>query len=265
MLHPHQRRLDAGAGELVLGRFGVFLAFERADPHAVDRAPGLLALGDLARVKPDQRQPGALLLGVLGARVGAGLDEVGERIGRRAPVGAGAAAAAARRSAAGGRWSRSPAAAACAPARRSRGRRRTRRRCAPAAGRALRSCRPAARSGPSCGSSRPVRRPARRLRCGTLLMNGTGTLVTYSATPSASASPISRPTIRPSRKPPRCARTSGCGHAAAPGAGGFARHRLGGADAEQRQRVAQHLARGRQQRQPGRASSASSTRKRSAA
>src|SRR5437660_6932713 len=42
------------------------------------------------------------------------------------------------------------------------------------------------------------------LRCGTLLTKGTGVLVTYSATPSASASPINRPTIMPSTKPPRC-------------------------------------------------------------
>ena len=42
------------------------------------------------------------------------------------------------------------------------------------------------------------------VRCGTLLTNGIGTLVTYSATPSASARPISRPTISPIGKPPRC-------------------------------------------------------------
>src|ERR1019366_2927885 len=38
----------------------------------------------------------------------------------------------------------------------------------------------------------------------TLLTNGFGAFVTYSATPRASASPISRPTTRPMTKPPRC-------------------------------------------------------------
>ena len=41
------------------------------------------------------------------------------------------------------------------------------------------------------------------VRCGTLLRNGIGTLVTYKATPRARARPTSRPTIRPMAKPPR--------------------------------------------------------------
>ena len=40
------------------------------------------------------------------------------------------------------------------------------------------------------------------VRCGTLLMKGTGALVMYKATPRAKARPISRPTTRPSTKPP---------------------------------------------------------------
>ena len=60
-------------------RVGVVLAFERADADAVDRAPALLALGQPA-LDAEHRQPGALLLGVLGAGEGAGLDEVGERV-----------------------------------------------------------------------------------------------------------------------------------------------------------------------------------------
>src|SRR5215831_17238366 len=42
------------------------------------------------------------------------------------------------------------------------------------------------------------------VRCCTLLTNGTGALVTYNATPSASAKPTNRPTMRPITKPPRC-------------------------------------------------------------
>src|SRR5262245_47610309 len=42
------------------------------------------------------------------------------------------------------------------------------------------------------------------VRCCTLLTNGTGALVTYSATASASAKPTNRPTIKPITKPPRC-------------------------------------------------------------
>ena len=41
------------------------------------------------------------------------------------------------------------------------------------------------------------------VRWGTLSMKGKGTLVMYSATPKAKASPINRPTIMPRKKPPR--------------------------------------------------------------
>ena len=52
---------------------------ERADADAVDGAPALLALGQPA-LDAEHRQPGALLLGVLGAGEGTGLDEVAERV-----------------------------------------------------------------------------------------------------------------------------------------------------------------------------------------
>src|SRR5262249_40383103 len=73
------------------------------------------------------------------------------------------------------------------------------------------------------------------VRCGTLLTKGTGTLVTYSATPSATA----KPTIRPLTKPPRC------DFIRAPISHSFRR-----ADAQHAQRIANHLAGGAEQRQP---------------
>ena len=63
LLHAHQRRLDTGAGESLLGRVGIGLALERADAHAVHHAAGLLALGDLGR-QPEQRQASHILIKV---------------------------------------------------------------------------------------------------------------------------------------------------------------------------------------------------------
>jgi hypothetical protein len=78
-LNPHQRRVDAGIAELFLGGVGIFLLLERTDADAVHRASALLALGQPA-LHPEHRQPGALLLGILGAGERAGLDVVGERV-----------------------------------------------------------------------------------------------------------------------------------------------------------------------------------------
>ena len=185
------------------------------------------------------RQLGALLLGVFGAREGAGLHEVGERIGRRRPWTRPAAPA----RLAGRGW---PARAVAAG--RPRGaRRRQRPGRRPAARRSRGGSAGAAAAGADGGGSAPgsCRRAAlfgsqfrlrsasaascSAVRCGTLLTNGTGTLVTYSATPSASARPISRPTIRPMTKPPRWRR--GLGHAFMR-VSGLSVHALGRADAE---------------------------------
>ena len=164
-----------------LAAFGVLVPLERADAHAVDHAAGLLALGEAA-FDAQHRQLGALLLGVFAARIGAGLDEVGERA---APVAASVAAGcerAERRRLRRGRCARGRAArpaasafgggagsitvgAASVAGRRppaATGSPPRRPRTPPA--RAPGSCRRARCSDPSCGSSRPRRRPARRSR-----------------------------------------------------------------------------------------------------
>ena len=209
-------------------------------------------------VWPMQRQSRALLLGVFAARVGTGLHEIDERVGtgcagaepRAVPV-----RCRRRRAAASGQDGGRAAAAAppAAP------------RPAPAPGGKRRACHGARsrwRRHPGCGwvpsgalgSQLRLRSisalSCSAVRCGTLLTKGTGALVMYSATPSASASPISSPTTRPSTKPPRWLPRSL--HAAASCATGASRAIDSGAPhAQHRQRVAQHLRGGGQQRHAG--------------
>src|SRR5690349_7858433 len=103
LLHADERRVDAGLAELLLRAVGVFLAVERTDADAIDGAPGLVALGQSA-FDAEHRELRALLLGILGARIRAGLHEIRERIGtrsggqrRRRATGRGARAAGRRR------------------------------------------------------------------------------------------------------------------------------------------------------------------------
>src|SRR6516225_1924198 len=93
------------------------------------------------------------------------------------------------------------------------------------------------------------------VRCWPLLSSGTLAFVTYSATPSATARPTSRPTIKPRAKPPRWffkeGFTRGSERSGGGRGGGFvAAHLLGRAHAQDGQRVAQHLGRGLEQREP---------------
>ena len=81
-LHAHQRRFDAFGFQPFLGAVGLVLHLVRADAHPVDGAAGLFALGD-ARRQPRHRQPRALLLGFLAARIGAGLHEIGVDVAAR--------------------------------------------------------------------------------------------------------------------------------------------------------------------------------------
>ena len=86
-LDPHQIGLDAAASQLDLRVLGRLAAVERPQPHPVHGATRLLAFGH-AGGQPQQRQLGALGLGVLGAGIGTGLNEE-DGLGRAAGLAGG--------------------------------------------------------------------------------------------------------------------------------------------------------------------------------
>ena len=78
-LHPHQGGFDGVVVQPVFDLVGIILFGKRPDPYAIDRAAGLLTLGDFG-LRAQQQQSGALLFGVFLGAVGTSLNEVVERI-----------------------------------------------------------------------------------------------------------------------------------------------------------------------------------------